>query len=140
MADHRGHCEDEGDRPLAAVPARHRRQPTAHALGRDPEGLADAVDKLLGTTTWYDDFYKVEHNENLFGNNEERVIKATNETIGRYFNDRLKSVFAAVADEPKVLRNSANCPLYLLCFAAGNDKGAPIALRIASHLLIKGVQ
>ena len=58
----------------------------------------------------------------------------------RYFNDRLKSIFAAVADEPKVLRNSANSPLYLLCFAAGNPKGAPIALRIASHLLKRGTE
>lgn len=51
-----------------------------------------------------------------------------------YFNNRLKSVFPGVA-EPGVLRNSSNCPLYLLCFAAGNAKGAPIALKIANHLL-----
>ncbi|MBK6682857.1 MAG: three-Cys-motif partner protein TcmP [Deltaproteobacteria bacterium] len=43
VADHRGHREDEGDRPLAALPPRYRRQPTAHALGRDSEGLADAA-------------------------------------------------------------------------------------------------
>jgi hypothetical protein len=65
---------------------------------------------------------------------------ASTETIGRYLNDRLKSIFAAAADEPKVLRNSGNSPLYLLCFAAGNSKGAPIALRIANHLLKKGTE
>lgn len=37
------------------------------------------------------------------------------------------------------LRVSRNCPLYLLCFAAGNAKGAPIAIRIADNLL-KGVE
>ena len=37
--------------------------------------------------------------------------------------------------EPGVLRNSSNNPLYLLCFAAGNDKGAPIAVKIANHIL-----
>jgi hypothetical protein len=47
----------------------------------------------------------------------------------------LKSIFAGVSDTPGVLRNSANCPLYLLCFAAGSVKGAPIALKIANHLL-----
>ena len=62
-------------------------------------------------------------------------MKATTDVIGRYFNDRLKSVFAGVADEPGVLRNSANNPLYLLCFAAATSKGAPIALKIANHLL-----
>jgi hypothetical protein len=71
----------------------------------------------------------------LFGGDEERVIKASKETIGRYFKRRLESVFPGVAGTPGVLRNSANCPLYLLCFAAGNDKGAPTALKIANHLL-----
>jgi hypothetical protein len=40
-----------------------------------------------------------------------------------------------VADEPGVLRNSKNNPLYLVCFAVGNDRGKDIALRIAKHLL-----
>jgi len=92
---------------------------------------------LLGTDNWYEEFYRVER-RGLFDDENERVIKAATETIGRYFNDRLKTLFPAVAEQPKVLRNSANCPLYLLCFAAGNDKGAPIALRIANHLLAKG--
>jgi hypothetical protein len=34
-----------------------------------------------------------------------------------------------------VLLNSRNVPLYLLCFASANPKGAPIALKIARHLL-----
>jgi hypothetical protein len=50
----------------------------------------------------------------LFGDPEERVVKASTETIGKYFNNRLKSIFAAVADEPKVLRNSGNSPLYFV--------------------------
>jgi hypothetical protein len=95
---------------------------------------------LLGTEDWYEEFYRFESLPTLFGEPEERVVKASTETIGKYFNNRLKSIFPAVADEPKVLRNSANSPLYLLCFAAGNPKGAPIALRIATHLLKKGTE
>jgi len=34
-----------------------------------------------------------------------------------------------------VLRNSSNNPLYLLCFAAANERGKPTALRIANYLL-----
>jgi hypothetical protein len=34
-----------------------------------------------------------------------------------------------------MLRNSRNVPIYLLCFAAGNPTGAPMAVRIAGHLL-----
>ncbi|MBL9008891.1 MAG: three-Cys-motif partner protein TcmP [Myxococcales bacterium] len=95
---------------------------------------------LLGREDWYDEFYRIETSTNLFGEPEQQIVKATTETIGRYFNERLKSVFAAVAPEPRVLHNSSNCPLYLLCFAAGNERGAPIALKIANHLLRPGVQ
>ncbi len=93
------------------------------------------LDLLLGTTEWYEEFYKVEITPTLFGDDQERVVKATTETIGRYFNERLKGVFAGVAAEPGVLRNSRNNPLYLLCFAVGNARGREIALRIANHLL-----
>jgi three-Cys-motif partner protein len=107
--------------------------------GDIPESWRRRLNLLLGNETWYDEFYRVERKRTLFGE-ADHVVKATTETIGRYFNERLKSVFAAVADQPRVLRNSAHCPLYLLCFAVGNEKGAPIALRIANHLLTKGVQ
>lgn len=108
--------------------------------GDIPDSWRRRLNTLLGTDDWYEEFYRVESTPTLFGGAENRVVKATTETIGRYFNERLKSIFVAVAEEPKVLRNSANCPLYLLCFAVGNEKGAPIALRIANHLLTKGVQ
>jgi len=62
-------------------------------------------------------------------------IKATVDEIGHFFLDRLRTVFPGVAEEPGVLRNSRNSPLYLFCFAAANERGAPIALRIAAHLL-----
>jgi hypothetical protein len=100
-----------------------------------PRPWRTKLDTFLGKTDWYDEFYKVEPEPSLFGGREERIEKATTETIGRYFNSRLKEVFAGVADPPGVLRNSANCPLYLLCFAAANEKGAPIAVKIANSLL-----
>jgi three-Cys-motif partner protein len=108
--------------------------------GDIPDSWHRRLNLLLGTEEWYEEFYRSESTPTLFGGAVERVVKASTETIGRYFNNRLKSMFAAVADEPKVLRNSANSPLYLLCFAAGNPKGAPIALRIANHLLKKGTE
>jgi three-Cys-motif partner protein len=105
--------------------------------GEIPESWRHRLDLLLGTQEWYDEFYRVEHQPTLFGETE-RVVKATTETIGRYFNERLASVFFAVAKQPRVLRNSSKNPLYLLCFAVGNEKGARVALRIAEHLLTKG--
>lgn len=107
--------------------------------GEIPASWRNRLDLLLGTTDWYDEFYKVESAPTLFSVAEERVVKSSVETIGRYFNMRLRTIFSGVADEPAVLRNSANCPLYLFCFAASNAKGAPIALKIANHLL-KGIR
>ena len=103
--------------------------------GDIPKSWRHRLDLLLGTENWYDEFYTVETTPTLFGDDRERVVKATMETIGRYFTNRLKEIFTGVAEEPGVLRNSANNPLYLLCFAVGNERGKDIALRIAQHLL-----
>jgi three-Cys-motif partner protein len=102
--------------------------------GDIPPDWRPSLDRLLGTTDWWDAFYKVTTIKNLLGEEERRVEKASVEVIGGYFVDRLRSVFEKVS-EPKVLKNRANCPLYLLCFAAGNPKGAPIAVGIANHIL-----
>ena len=102
--------------------------------GDIPVSWRNRLNILLGTEDWYDEFYKVKTTPTLFGA-QDLVVKATMETIGRYFNKRLQSIFAGVVDEPGVLRNFANNPLYLLCFAAGNERGKDIAIRIASHLL-----
>lgn len=103
--------------------------------GDIPDPWRRRLDALLGTTDWYDELYEVERTPGLFGDEEERIVKATTETIGRYFNNRLKKIFPGVADEPGVLRNSTNCPLYLFCFAAANKRGAKVALKIANYLL-----
>lgn len=104
--------------------------------GKIPPSWRARLDILLGTTDWYEEFYKVDDQTELFSSDEERVVKATQETIGKYFIDRLRSVFPekGVA-KPGVLRNSSNSPLYLLCFAAGNENGAGLAVNIASYLL-----
>lgn len=107
--------------------------------GAIPEQWQYRLDVRLGTQAWRKELYSERTIPTLFGEQEKRLAKAAVEKIGCYFNDRLKTVFAGVADEPGVLRNSTNSPLYLLCFAAGNAKGAPIALKIANHLL-KGVR
>jgi hypothetical protein len=49
--------------------------------------------------------------------------------------ERLKTIFAGVAKNPLALYNSANTPLYLLCFSAGNEQGAKTAVKIAQDIL-----
>jgi three-Cys-motif partner protein len=105
--------------------------------GEIPDSWQRALDRLLGTTDWYEAFYRVSTAKNLLGEDVRLIEKASVEVIGRYFNDRLKTVFPGVAEKPMVLKNSSNCPIYLFCFAAGSPKGAPIAVRIANSLLKK---
>lgn len=105
--------------------------------GDIPSGWRHRLDVLLGTSEWPRDLYRVEKVADLFGSEADLVVKASVEVIGRYFNDRLKTIFAGVAEVPAVLRNSKGSPLYLLCFAAANEKGASIALKIAEHILRK---
>ena len=105
--------------------------------GQIPPAWGHRLDVLLGTKDWFDEFYRFEAPKTLFDSDEQRVVRASNNVIGRYFNERLKLIFAGVAERPKVLLNSRKCPLYLLCFAAGNKKGASIAVKIAEHLLSK---
>jgi three-Cys-motif partner protein len=107
--------------------------------GSIPESWQVRLNLLLGTGEWYEEFYRIESESTLFGSDTERVVKASVDVIGRYFLDRLESVFAGVADNPAVLRNSTRNPLYLLCFAVANPRGKATALKIAQHIL-KGVE
>ena len=107
--------------------------------GDIPETWRRRLNLLLGTEDWFQEFYLVSRTPTLFESDDEQVVKATTDTIGRYFNDRLKTVFVGVAEQPVVLRNSVNNPLCLLCFAVGNPAGRGPALRIADHIL-KGVR
>jgi three-Cys-motif partner protein len=103
--------------------------------GDIPEAWQRALDRTLGTTEWRTELYSVDSQPGLFGPITQKQ-RAPTDVIGQYVLRRLKTLFAGVAPEPKVLRNSANNPLYLFCFAAANPKGARVALRIAGHLLL----
>lgn len=107
--------------------------------GQIDQVLRNRLNELFGTATWFDVFYQTQVSRGLFGE-EEKVIKVTDlDHIGQYFVKRLKTVFGQgqVAENPLRLTNTRNNPLYLLCFAAGNPKGAPTAVRIAEYILGK---
>ena len=74
--------------------------------------------------------------DDIFGMSEEVVVKACDfKRIGEFYKDRLKTIFSGVVKKPKVFYNSRGTALFQLFFAARNTKGAPIAIRIAEHLL-----
>lgn len=100
-----------------------------------PTEWAQALTRILGTQEWQDAFYPRKVKQTLFGAEEVRTKEADFKKIGQFFVSRLKTVFPAVADDPLPLHNSRNVPLYILCFAAGNPRGARTALRIAQGIL-----
>ena len=100
-----------------------------------PEEWAKALTRIFGTDDWKDTFYPRRKLLTLFGEEETQTKDADFSAISSYFVSRLKSIFTAVAPNPLPLMNSKNNPLYLLCFASGNPKGAPTALKIAQHIL-----
>ncbi len=97
--------------------------------------LRARLDLFFGESDWYDVFYQLAKQISFF--DEEQWQKTENifATIEQYFIERLQGIFKGVATNPLILRNSKNVPLYLLCFAAGNPKGAPTAVKIAKDIL-----
>lgn len=100
-----------------------------------PKNWADALTRFFGNEDWRHEFYAKKKERTLFGDEETERKNAGFEQIGHYFLKRLKSIFEKVAPNPLVLTNSRAVPIYLLCFAAGNPKGATPAVRIATHIL-----
>jgi three-Cys-motif partner protein len=104
-----------------------------------PESWANRLTATFGTPAWREEFYSVSDAYPLLRDVErtERVTKVANvDTIKRFLIGRLRSIFIAVS-EPLLLENSKNSPLYLLIFAAGNEKGARAGLTIANHIVGK---
>lgn len=104
---------------------------------KEPPPLAweQALTRMFGTEEWKETFYPISNEQTLFGVEEKQLRSADFDTIGRFFVKRLKEVFHSVADNPLPLRNSRGIPIYLLCFAVGNPKGATPAIKIAKHIL-----
>jgi len=104
--------------------------------GEIDEAWKRRLDLLFGTPEWSNEFYRVTVSEpNLFGETHEtRERDAPVEKIAAFIQARLAAVFEKAA-KGLVLRNSRQSPLYLLCFAASNTRGAETALRIAQSIL-----
>ncbi|MCL4238595.1 MAG: three-Cys-motif partner protein TcmP [Anaerolineae bacterium] len=97
--------------------------------------VRNALNRLFGAEDWYETFYETTTRISLFGPETHRHKVSDFDTIAEYMIKRLRTVFPGVAQNPLPLLNSRNNPLYLLCFAAGNPKGATTAVKIAQDIL-----
>ncbi len=104
--------------------------------GNLPKGpWADTLTRMFGTEEWKGAFYGKTTQQDLFGSLLATEKQADFDRISQFWIQRLKSVYCKVAPSPLRLLNSKNVPIYLLCFAASNPKGAQPAVRIAQHIL-----
>jgi three-Cys-motif partner protein len=93
--------------------------------GMPPEAWAAKLTGIFGTDQWKEDFYSTSSWKSLIDSEKrvERIYKtADQEKITEFFLQRLREEFAAVA-KPGYLYNSRGL-LFVLMFAAGNDRGA----------------
>lgn len=90
--------------------------------------------KLFGTTEWEQYFYSQERQMTLLGETDILRRDATVSKVQAFIDERLRSCFVKTS-ESLILKNSNQSPLFLLCCAAANEKGAPIAIRIANSIL-----
>ncbi len=102
------------------------------------QAFINTLTRFFGTETWQDAFYTSTGQSKLFEEESDDMQRITGvKQVAGYFMERLKQVFRHVLEEPMVLRNSKNSPIYMLCFAASNPKGGQTALKIARDIVAK---
>jgi len=106
-------------------------------LAKAPQKIFyNCLNRIFGTKEWFECFYKTQTLDDLFGKPVDIIVKACDfNRIGNFYKNRLKTIFSGVAEVDKTFYNSRRSMLFQFFFAAGNPKGAPIAIRIAEHLL-----
>lgn len=102
--------------------------------GNIHEAMRQKLNAIFGATDWYEAFYHTSMSTDLFGEYSHTEKLMGFSRIEKYFVERLKTVFPGVAKNPLPLVNSRNNPLYLLCFASANHRGAKTALKIAQDI------
>lgn len=103
--------------------------------GKIDEKWGVRLDVLLGTDGWRTRFFQKELRPDLFGDIENVERAVTEAAIESFIHERLASCFGKNVGRRLILRNSKRSPLYFLCFAASNERGATAALNIANSIL-----
>jgi three-Cys-motif partner protein len=104
---------------------------------KPPKSWADRLTAVFGTPNWEEAFYSTSAFPSLLDSMEpaELIHKSVDfRSITDFFVARLKGEFEAVS-EPLPLYNSNGSLLFLLFFAAGNERSAKTGLKIANSII-----
>lgn len=99
--------------------------------GLIPEKWSDQLNACFGTTEWYNVSYST--TRNLFGDDMTAKNRNVAELLLELYLGRLRSIFRYIAT-PRLVRNTANAPLYYLIWAGPNKLG----LTGAEYILRQG--
>ena len=111
---------------------------TARIMPRGDEpspAWSSRLDWVFGGREHWEDFYSPSPQLSLFGDDPTQERSGGSDLIAARYRRRLESVFRRVAPTSRTLANSKNSPMFELFFAASNPVGAPVAIRIADHIL-----
>jgi len=93
------------------------------------------LNEFFGEEKWLKAFYKNSNQISILEDKKKYQKNADFNKISSYFSERLNTIFEGVVSNPRPLYNSTNNPLFLLFFAAGNEKGTRTAIKIANYIL-----
>ena len=96
---------------------------------------AEELDRVFGGRSYWQRSYRPPLQLTMLDEEPALERPRGTESIVNLYRERLESAFHSVAPTRGTLRNSRNGPLFELFFAASNPSGAPIAVRIADHIL-----
>lgn len=103
--------------------------------GDIPDLWEQRLDRFFGSHDWFKEFYKCQKQTSFFDDIQSKEKVAHEEDIGYYFYKRLQSVFYKVSNYCGILANEKGSSLFLLFFAASNEKGSSAAIKIATYLI-----
>lgn len=115
--------------PLMAIARMMPRQ------GEPSNALANQLDRIFGGREHWRNLYQPSRQLSMLESALEQERAPGSEQIADAYRNRLESVFASVAPTRRTFHNSNNSPMFDLIFAASNPIGAPVAIRIANHIL-----
>ena len=100
-----------------------------------PKVLSDQLDRIFGGREHWQDFYATSQQLSLLYDELPLRRVAGSRQIADCYRRRLESVFSLTAPTSRTFLNSKKSPMFELFFAASNPRGAPIAVKIADHIL-----
>lgn len=115
------------------------RQATRNAENLD-ESKRNALTRMIGTSDWETDWYRLTKNTDLLGDTDEvhaRTVEV--DDMEEYFGKRLRTLFPKVLP-PLRLNDDRGIPQFALFFAISNPapKAIGLAAKIAGHILKSG--